>query len=98
MDNYELIDQVSTFIPFRIGQSIEVLEKRLIQEMMWLHGVPAKIILDRIQGLDDIIIGKVHCIVCEYIWIYIWHIISIDGQMREQSKHRNICLDMCVGL
>lgn len=35
------------FIPFRIGQSMKILAKRFMQEVVRLHGVPATIVLHR---------------------------------------------------
>ena len=35
------------FIPFRVGQSTEVLAKKYMKEVVRLHGVPASIISDR---------------------------------------------------
>ena len=35
------------FIPFRVGQSTEVLEDKYLRELVILHGVPASIVSDR---------------------------------------------------
>ena len=35
------------FIPFRVGQSIEVLAEKYVQEIVRLHGVPVSIVSDR---------------------------------------------------
>ena len=35
------------FIPFRVGQSTEILAERYMQEIVRLHGVPVSIVSDR---------------------------------------------------
>lgn len=37
---------LADFIPFKIGQSMEVFVKKLLQNVVGLHGVPVKIVSD----------------------------------------------------
>ena len=52
------LTKAAHFLPFRVGQSTEVLADKYMKEIIRLHGVPVSIVSDRDRDSDHIS-GKV---------------------------------------